>query len=178
MPPDPRGLDALRRWARIFDSAFRIPGTRITFGLDTVVRIGDSGAVAFTLAGEPPELLALDAATGARRWSQPLAGNSASLAHIEGTTIVADGTDMRGLDADGTELWAVPTPGQDRDDPYAAHLAVEDGRVYAFRRGLFTVDPADGTSRMLRRGGVRDVAVAGDHLIVATVGLEAVRLPD
>jgi len=29
MPPDPRGLDALRRWARIFDSAFRIPGTHL-----------------------------------------------------------------------------------------------------------------------------------------------------
>jgi hypothetical protein len=37
MPPDPRGLDALRRWARIFDSAFRIPGTQITFGLDPIL---------------------------------------------------------------------------------------------------------------------------------------------
>ena len=37
MAPDPRGLDTLRRWARLFDSAFRIPGTRITFGLDPVL---------------------------------------------------------------------------------------------------------------------------------------------
>ena len=37
MASDPRGLDALRRWARIFDSAFRIPGTRITFGLDPIL---------------------------------------------------------------------------------------------------------------------------------------------
>jgi hypothetical protein len=37
MPPDPRGLDALRRWARIFDSAFRIPGTQITFGIDPIL---------------------------------------------------------------------------------------------------------------------------------------------
>ena len=37
MPADPRGLDALRRWARIFDSAFRIPGTQITFGLDPIL---------------------------------------------------------------------------------------------------------------------------------------------
>ena len=37
MSPDPRGLDALRRWARLFDSAFRIPGTRITFGLDPIL---------------------------------------------------------------------------------------------------------------------------------------------
>ena len=37
MPPDPRGLETLRRWARIFDSAFRIPGTGITFGLDPIL---------------------------------------------------------------------------------------------------------------------------------------------
>ena len=37
MAPDPRGLDALRRWARIFDSAFRIPGTGITFGIDPIL---------------------------------------------------------------------------------------------------------------------------------------------
>jgi hypothetical protein len=37
MPPDPRGLETLRRWARLFDSAFRIPGTRITFGLDPIL---------------------------------------------------------------------------------------------------------------------------------------------
>jgi hypothetical protein len=34
---DPRGLELLRRWARIFDSAFRIPGTSITFGLDPII---------------------------------------------------------------------------------------------------------------------------------------------
>jgi len=37
MAPDPRGLETLRRWARIFDSAFRIPGTRITFGIDPIL---------------------------------------------------------------------------------------------------------------------------------------------
>jgi hypothetical protein len=37
MPPDPRGLETLRRWARLFDSAFRIPGTHITFGLDPIL---------------------------------------------------------------------------------------------------------------------------------------------
>ena len=37
MPPDPHGLDTLRRWARLFDSAFRIPGTQITFGLDPIL---------------------------------------------------------------------------------------------------------------------------------------------
>ncbi len=53
MPPDPRGLEALRRWARIFDSAFRIPGTQITFGLDPILGLipglGDMASPVFSL---------------------------------------------------------------------------------------------------------------------------------
>ena len=53
MPPDPRGLEALRRWARIFDSAFRIPGTQITFGLDPILGLipglGDVASPLFSL---------------------------------------------------------------------------------------------------------------------------------
>lgn len=53
MRPDPRGLEALRRWARIFDSAFRIPGTRITFGLDPILGLipglGDVASPVFSL---------------------------------------------------------------------------------------------------------------------------------
>lgn len=33
-PPD---LDSIRRWARLFDSQFRVPGTRLTFGLDPII---------------------------------------------------------------------------------------------------------------------------------------------
>ncbi len=33
----PQDLDGIRRWARLFDSQFRIPGTRITFGLDPIL---------------------------------------------------------------------------------------------------------------------------------------------
>jgi hypothetical protein len=84
MPPDPRGLDALRRWARIFDSAFRIPGTRITFGLDPILGLvpglGDVASPLFSLfflwhglrLGVPKVVLArmvfnvlIDAAVGA-----------------------------------------------------------------------------------------------------------------
>jgi hypothetical protein len=32
-----RNLDLLRRWARIFDSAFRLPGTNIRFGIDPIL---------------------------------------------------------------------------------------------------------------------------------------------
>jgi outer membrane protein assembly factor BamB len=151
------------------------------FALDSVVSIGDGGAVAVVLGGEPPQLVVLDVATGARRWDLPLAGRSAAVTYAEGTTIVVDGTDMRGLAPDGTERWRVATPGrraEPGEDPFAPGLAVEEGRVYAFRSGLFAVDPADGDTRMLRRGLVEDVAVADDHLVVASAGLEAVRLPD
>jgi len=34
---DPRRIEALRRWARIFDSAFRIPGTNMRFGIDPLL---------------------------------------------------------------------------------------------------------------------------------------------
>jgi Domain of unknown function (DUF4112) len=50
---DSRGLEALRRWARIFDSAFRIPGTQITFGLDPILGLvpglGDVASPVFSL---------------------------------------------------------------------------------------------------------------------------------
>ena len=34
---DTRNLELLRRWARIFDSAFRVPGTSIRFGIDPIL---------------------------------------------------------------------------------------------------------------------------------------------
>lgn len=45
-------LDALRRWAVLLDSYFRVPGTRIRFGLDAILGlipgIGDLSAPIFT----------------------------------------------------------------------------------------------------------------------------------
>jgi hypothetical protein len=53
MANDPRGLELMRRWARIFDSAFRIPGTQITFGIDPILGffpgIGDLASPIFSL---------------------------------------------------------------------------------------------------------------------------------
>lgn len=37
LPPSPVALDALRRWAVLLDSRFRVPGTSIRFGLDAIV---------------------------------------------------------------------------------------------------------------------------------------------
>ena len=50
----PTNLDRLRRLARLFDSAFRIPGTSIRFGLDPIIGfipgIGDLASPVLTLA--------------------------------------------------------------------------------------------------------------------------------
>jgi hypothetical protein len=35
--PDARTLAALRRWSVLLDSAFRVPGTNLTFGLDPLI---------------------------------------------------------------------------------------------------------------------------------------------
>jgi hypothetical protein len=34
---DARTLEALRRWSVLLDSAFRVPGTQMTFGLDPII---------------------------------------------------------------------------------------------------------------------------------------------
>jgi Domain of unknown function (DUF4112) len=50
-PGNPVPLDALRRWAVLLDSAFRIPGTGIRFGLDAIIGLipglGDISTPAF-----------------------------------------------------------------------------------------------------------------------------------
>ena len=47
----PPNLEALRRWAVLLDSAFRVPGTRIRFGIDALIGLvpglGDLSAPAF-----------------------------------------------------------------------------------------------------------------------------------
>src|SRR5688572_14357444 len=51
VPGNPVALDALRRWAVLLDSAFRIPGTGIRFGLDAIIGLipglGDISTPAF-----------------------------------------------------------------------------------------------------------------------------------
>lgn len=37
MQADDRAVAALRKWAVLLDSAFRVPGTRLTFGLDPLI---------------------------------------------------------------------------------------------------------------------------------------------
>ena len=51
--PRPDNLEGLRRWANLLDSAFRIPGTRIRFGLDAIIGlvpgVGDLSAPVFAV---------------------------------------------------------------------------------------------------------------------------------
>jgi hypothetical protein len=48
-----RSLELLRRWARLFDAAFRIPGTEIRFGIDPLIGLvpglGDLASPVLTL---------------------------------------------------------------------------------------------------------------------------------
>ena len=52
-PPRSTGLDELRRWAVLLDSAFKVPGTNIRFGLDAIIGLvpglGDLVAPVYTL---------------------------------------------------------------------------------------------------------------------------------
>jgi Domain of unknown function (DUF4112) len=52
-PTPPSSLEALRRWAVLLDSAFKVPGTNIRFGLDAIIGlvpgIGDLVAPVFTV---------------------------------------------------------------------------------------------------------------------------------
>jgi hypothetical protein len=52
-PATPSSLEALRRWAVLLDSAFRVPGTNVRFGLDAMLGIvpglGDLVAPVFTV---------------------------------------------------------------------------------------------------------------------------------
>jgi Domain of unknown function (DUF4112) len=53
MRPKTSNLELLRKWARLFDSAFRVPGTNFRFGLDPLIGlvpgIGDLASPVFTL---------------------------------------------------------------------------------------------------------------------------------
>ncbi len=52
-PPRSTGLDELRRWAVLLDSAFKVPGTNVRFGLDAIIGLvpglGDLVAPVYTL---------------------------------------------------------------------------------------------------------------------------------
>jgi outer membrane protein assembly factor BamB len=129
------------------------------------------------------EMLVVDAATGQRRWQVPLTSPryaGTSMAHIDGVTVLADGEETRGYSNDGTELWAVPSPQIARSPSFdhPGDLVVDSGRLWSVGYDVYEFDPADGTSVLLAEGvSATDVAVVGDHLVIAGIQqLEAIAI--
>lgn len=148
-------------------------------GVEAAARTADGAAVALTIAGEPGRVMVVDAATGAPRWEVPVTSDWVTVAQLDGVIVVADGSQLRGYDAAGGELWSGPDPdGNPGGEPIPPELVVSEGRLLAFRLDLHEIDPSDGAAHRLGSHTVaEDVAVAGDHLIVAGNGLEAITLP-
>jgi outer membrane protein assembly factor BamB len=144
--------------------------------VDTAVPVGDGEAVAVRLGGDAGDrVVVLDSGSGEVRWEALLASDQASVAHVDGTTVVVDGARMRAFDERGTEVWAVDAPGAGNPSDVAAgvlDLVVLDGRLFAHRLDVFEVDPADGgAAQLVDRVLVDGLAVAADHLVVVGEGL-------
>jgi outer membrane protein assembly factor BamB len=141
----------------------------------------EGGAVAFLMEGTPRRIVVLDAATGQQRWEAPIASEYASIVDAAGTTIVADGPDLRALDRSGRPTWEVPAPVIARvpDLLGPGELVVEQDRLFIAGYDVLEVDPATGESELIRTGvSATDVAVAADRLVIAGISqVEAVPLP-
>jgi outer membrane protein assembly factor BamB len=137
----------------------------------------DGGAIAALLEGSPDQeegtpgqVVVLDAATGEVRWTAEVVNLHAAVAHVDGRLVVVDGPEMRAYDREGGELWAAPVPGYEGGGPRHSTLVAVGGRVLHAGRGIHAVDPVTGDSELvLESGTVSDVAVAGDHVVVAGV---------
>jgi hypothetical protein len=104
------------------------------------------------------------------------------VAHLDGTTVLADGGHIRAYDSDGTERWAVPTPEIAPEDAEAStsKLVVAGRRLWWVNYDVHELDPANGASRLVAEGVDADqVTVVDDRLIVAGYRqLYARTLPD
>ena len=144
-----------------------------------VALLPDAAAVAFVVqsGGSAGQVVVLDVATGELRWEAPLEAPDASIAHVDGVTVVADGTALRGYDDEGAEVWSAPMP--DELGVGLGGLVVREGRLFSSSYDVWEIDPATGTGTPVRTGvSAADVVIAGDHLVIAGIsGLEALPLP-
>jgi outer membrane protein assembly factor BamB len=135
----------------------------------------DGSAIAFVLGpvGQHHRIVALDTATGRLRWQAPLSTAAATVAHVDGVTMVLSGDDLRGYDADGDELWTADAP-DDRDDEARRTADTETsllgnfvarGRLYLVSRHVHEIDPHTGQSRTIQEN-VADAVPTADHLVV------------
>ena len=117
------------------------------------------------------QLLTLDGATGAERWSKALRERFPEVAVDDGTTVVLEGTKLRGFDREGQQRWSATSPGG-RTDPRLVQAA---GHLYLVGVNVYEVDPRTGDIDTVRKDVVGDdVVVVGDRLVLSTFdGLEA-----
>ncbi len=147
----------------------------------------DGSAAAFAIDASPSaaeegsQVVVLDSATGAVRWEVPTVG-SAEVAHADGLVIVLDGSDLRGYDSAGSEVWSSPVPVSEDapGQPAVTGLVLEGDRLFGIGRDVYAIDPATGATEIAASSGTTsDVAVAGDALVVAGVfSVSAVPLAD
>lgn len=154
-------------------------------GIASAVPFDDGSAVAFYLHGgqdSPGRVVVLDPTTGATLWEVVLVDIYGSVAHVGGTTVVADGPDTRAYDAAGNELWRIGSPVIEHDPDMSSpdELVVTGGRLFVAGSDVFEIDPRDGRSTLIRDGvNASDVEIVGDQLIVAGIHeLEAIPLVD
>jgi outer membrane protein assembly factor BamB len=133
----------------------------------------DGAAVAFLMEGYPGRVLVLDSATGQIRWEVDLTSDYASVVHLDGSTIVADGATTRSYDADGRQEWEVASPVIERNPDLIGpgDLVVDRGRLFVAGYDVYELDPTDGAADRIRKGvSASDVAIVGDRLIIVEMG--------
>jgi len=144
--------------------------------------VADGSAVAVALGGEPAgNVVVLDAASGATRWETAVTGSDAAIIYAEGVTVISDVANIRGFDDNGGVLWTREAPGSGVRGNFAyttvPELVVERDIVYSLGFHVFEVDVASGTFQQVHpRAWATDIAVTGDHLVVASAELVGVPL--
>ncbi len=153
--------------------------------IGSVASLDDGTLLAFVVHGSRSgsgEMLVVDTATGQRRWQVPLGSDYASVAHIDGTTVLADGKDTRGYSSDGTELWTVPSPEIVRTPNLVSPgvLVVDGDRLWSAGYDVYELDPINGSSVLLAEGvSAIDVAVVDERLVISGISqLEAIPTGD
>jgi outer membrane protein assembly factor BamB len=157
-----------------------LPDVGLRSGIRKLAPFDDGSAVAVHLEGFPQRIVVLESETGQMRWDVGLVSDYASVAHLDGLTVVADGADTRAYDADGQEVWAMASPVLESKPDLLSpgELVVDQGRLFAVGYDVYEIDPADRSTRLLRSGGsAHDVAIVGDLLVISAVmELQAVPL--
>jgi outer membrane protein assembly factor BamB len=130
----------------------------------------DRGEALIFKGAESNRVYAIDPDRMAVSWRRPI-GKAVRIAAVDGPTIYLGGEELAALDAETRELrWAVRLPGGSYRGTVVAR---PDGVWQATPRGLFELDPKDGTVRRIFRGddlGVdsADLLPTPDRLLIVT----------